>query len=207
MAKSLEDAASIGGANTGITLGSTLGGTALLGQAIDGTGIFGGLFNGCGNRGVAVATAANEQYLERKECQDYIDATKQFYQGMLMQQEQRFSDRQTIDREMFGLYKSGIDADFLLYKGQRDTKDDLLEKINAVNTKVDMIAAIRPYQDALINCKIDKVADWAAFNLEHKTCKMIEGRVMLPNAPTVTGYPSYNPCACTAASSGGSAAA
>lgn len=51
MAQSLESAASKGRANTGIALGSALGGTALLGQLMDGTGIFGGLFNGCGCNG------------------------------------------------------------------------------------------------------------------------------------------------------------
>ena len=35
---------------------------------------------------------------------------------------------------------------------------NLLLKINEVDKKVDMMAAVRPYQDALINCKIDNVA-------------------------------------------------
>lgn len=30
------------------------------------------------------------------------------------------------------------------------------------------------------------------------TCRMISGEVVLPNTPTVTGYASYNPCACPA---------
>lgn len=38
----------------------------------------------------------------------------------------------------------------------------------------------------------------ADFNLWRRTCRMISGEVVLPNTPTVTGYASYNPCACPA---------
>lgn len=56
----------------------------------------------------------------------------------------------------------------------------------------------RPYQDALIQCDIRRVAEHADFNLWRRTCRMISGEVVLPNTPTVTGYASYNPCACPA---------
>ena len=79
-----------------------------------------------------------------------------------------------------------------MYKGQRDTKDDLLAKINDVEKKVDVISAIRPYQDALINAKIDNVALVGDFNLARRTCRMIQGELVLPSTPTVTGYASYN---------------
>lgn len=55
----------------------------------------------------------------------------------------RFNDRNQINAEMFGIYKSQVDADF---------------------------------------------------NLFRRTCRMITGELVLPNTPTVTGYPSYNPC-------------
>ena len=32
-----------------------------------------------------------------------------------------------------------------------------------------------------------------AFNFR-RTCRMITGELVLPNTPTVTSYPSYNPC-------------
>lgn len=38
------------------------------------------------------------------------------------------------------------------------------------------------------------VAEHADFNLFRRTCRMITGELVLPNTPTVTGYPSYNPC-------------
>lgn len=41
----------------------------------------------------------------------------------------RFNDHQTINSEMFGLYKSQIDADFGLYKNQRDQFDVLADRI------------------------------------------------------------------------------
>lgn len=95
----------------------------------------------------------------------------------------------------FGLYKKQVDDSFALYKGQRDNKDELLAKINELDKKVDMMAAIRPYQDALINAKIDNVALVGDFNLARRTCRMITGELVLPSTPTVTGYPSYN-CTC-----------
>jgi hypothetical protein len=78
-----------------------------------------------------------------------------------------------------------------LYKGQRDQKDELIAKINDVEKKVDVMAAIRPYQDALINAKIDNVALVGDFNLARRTCRMIQGELVLPSTPTVTGYPSF----------------
>ena len=98
----------------------------------------------------------------------------------------------------FALYKNDVDNSFALYKGQRDTKDDLLAKISEVEKKVDVMSAIRPYQDALINAKIDNVALVGDFNLARRTCRMIQGELVLPSTPTVTGYPSYTPCAPTA---------
>lgn len=102
----------------------------------------------------------------------------------------------------FGLWKNNVDNSFALYKGQRDTKDELIAKINEVDKKVDMMAAVRPYQDALINCKIDNVAMVSDFNLQKRTCRMIQGELVLPSTPTVTGYPSYSPCNPTQAAAG-----
>jgi hypothetical protein len=59
-----------------------------------------------------------------------------------------------------------------------------------------MMAAIRPYQDALINAKIDNVALVGDFNLARRTCRMISGEVVLPSTPVITGYGSYSPCNC-----------
>lgn len=120
---------------------------------------------------------------------------------------QRFEDRQTINQEMFGIYnamRNGFDVinaaanknAFDLYKYSRDNKDELMGQIGEMKTELAVLKATRPYQDALIQCDIRRVAEHADFNLWRRTCRMISGEVVLPNTPTVTGYASYNPCAC-----------
>jgi hypothetical protein len=78
----------------------------------------------------------------------------------------------------------------------RDNKDELAGQIGELKTEVAVLKATRPYQDALIQCDIRRVAEHADFNLWRRTCRMISGEVVLPNTPTVTGYASYNPCDC-----------
>lgn len=56
------------------------------------------------------------------------------------------------------------------------------------------MAAIRPYQDALIDNKIEKAELMAQYNLDRRTCRMITGQLVLPSTPTVTGYGSYCYC-------------
>ena len=169
-----------------------------------------GLFNGILGGGQSTPNCSGlphgELYNERKEQNDYVELTKQFYEGQIATQKAidgRFFDlyKFNVDNS-FALYKGQVDNSFALYKGQRDSKDELLSKINEVDKKVDMMAAIRPYQDALINSKIDNVALIADFNLARRTCKMISGEVVLPSTPTVTGYASYNPCAPVQATTG-----
>lgn len=130
-----------------------------------------------------------ELYLERKQCQNYLDITKQYYEGKLDNQER-------LANAFFDAYKRDIDNSFSLYKSQRDADDVLAKKIDEVDKKVDIMAAIRPYQDALINAKIDNNALVADYNLSKRTCRMITGQLVLPSDPTVTGYGSYNTCQC-----------
>lgn len=110
-------------------------------------------------------------------------------------------------QEMFGIYsamRNGFDIinatanknAFDLYKYSRDNKDELAGQIGELKTEVAVLKATRPYQDALIQCDIRRVAEHADFNLWRRTCRMISGEVVLPNTPTVTGYASYNPCDC-----------
>jgi hypothetical protein len=188
--------ASNANANAGLTTGiiaTSLAGLLTLGAIGGGNGLLGGLFGGnnssC-NSSPGVPTGW--LYNERKETADYIELTKQYYEGQI-------KTNKELEQNFFDLYKMNVDNSFALYKGQRDTKDDLLAKIEAVDKKVDIMAAIRPYQDALIGCKIDNVAQVADFNLARRTCRMIQGELVLPSTPTVTGYASYNPCACQAA--------
>lgn len=180
---------------TGI-IGTSLAGLLALGKG----GILGNLFGGNDTCGCAVNTAcspqmiaisAEEQYLERKQCQDYLNTTKQYYQGVI-------DFNKTLTDSFFAAYERDVKNSFDLYKLSRDNKDELSKRIDEVDKKVDVMAAIRPYQDALINAKIDNVALVADFNLAHRTCRMITGELVLPSTPVVTGYASYNPCNCGA---------
>jgi hypothetical protein len=190
-------------ANAGLTtgiIGTSLAGLLTLGAMNGGKGLLGGLLGG-GCPDPQVPTG--DLYNERKETADYIELTKQFYEGQIATQKQidkNFFDlyKMNVDTS-WGLYKNHVDDSFALYKGQRDQKDELIAKIDAVDKKVDIMAAIRPYQDALINCKIENVAQVADFNLARRTCRMIQGELVLPSTPTVTGYPSFTPCTPTPA--------
>jgi hypothetical protein len=191
-----KDYASNAKANAGLTTGII--GTSLAGLLALKGGLFNGLLGGETNNSNC-NVPCGDLYNERKEQEDYVALTKQFYEGVIASQantNQKFFDlyKMNVDSS-FGLYKNNVDNSFALYKGQRDTKDDLLAKINEVDKKVDIMAAIRPYQDALINCKIDNVALVGDFNLARRTCRMIQGELVLPSTPTVTGYPSFS-CNC-----------
>lgn len=125
--------------------------------------LYGGL-NGCGlfgrNCGAAtaaeVAISSNEQYLERKECEDMVALTNAMWQHVYNEQGQRFNDRQVINQEMFGIYsamRSGFDVinakhnqdAFDLYKYSRDSKDELAGEIGALRTEVAVLKATRPF--------------------------------------------------------------
>lgn len=170
-------------ANAGLTtgiIGTSLAGLMALGVLGKG-GI--NIFGNAPDAGVP----HGELYNERKEQEDYVELTKQYYESQI-------ATNAKIDKSFFDLYKFGVDNSFALYKGQRDQADVLMSKIADVEKKVDIMGAIRPYQDALINAKIDNVALVGDFNLARRTCRMITGELVLPSTPTVTGYASYSPC-------------
>lgn len=170
-------------------IGTSLAGLMLLGGKNG--GILGNIFgsnNDCNCPSPQmVAISAEEQYLERKQCADYINTTKQYYQGVI-------DFNKSLTDGFFAAYERDVKNSFDLYKLSRDNKDELSRRIDEVDKKVDVMAAIRPYQDALINAKIDNVALVGDFNLARRTCRMITGELVLPSTPTVTGYASYNPC-------------
>ena len=120
-----------------------------------------------------------------KSCEDAIELTKAFYDARITQLGEARAAREVDTSEKFGLYKE-----------MRDRDDAILARIGNLETQIAISSAVRPYQDALINCRIDKVADWGAFNLARRTCRMIEGEVVLPSTPTVTGFQSAGLCNC-----------
>lgn len=94
----------------------------------------------------------------------------------------------------FGLYKSQIDADFGLYKNQRDQYDALQAKYSDLDKKVAIMEALTPYKEKLMMAYVNE-----------KCCRKIDGQLVLPNTPVVSGYGSYAGCSCS--SSGTSAGA
>lgn len=180
---------------TGI-IGTALGGMSVLGI---GRNLVGNLLGGnCGNTASAPQCATTcsgvtdaDLWLERKECHDYLEMTKQYY-------EQQLAMQAGLNNAFNGLKQYNIDNTFALYKYTRDSNDTINQRISDLNAKVDVMNAIRPYQDALINAKIDNNALIGEFNLARRTCRMITGELVLPSTPTVTGYASYNACNCPA---------
>ena len=172
-----------GKANAGLTLGII--GTSLAGLMALGNGGIGSLLGG--SAPTCPGVPHGELYNERKEQADFVELTKQYYESQI-------ATNAKIDKSFFDLYKFNVDNSFGLYKGQRDQADAIFAKIADVEKKVDIMSAVRPYQDALINAKIDNVAMVGDFNLARRTCRMIQGELVLPSTPTVTGYASYSPC-------------
>ena len=174
-------------------IGTALGALGFAGK----NGVLGGLLGGSpapawggDMASEAAAITPEDLYIERKQCQNYIDTTKQFYEGQIVLLNK-------IDKGFEAAKQQNIDWSFGLYKYSRDSKDELAAKIAEVNAKVDVMAAVRPYQDALINAKIDNNALVSDFNLFRRTCKMMTGQLVLPSTPTVTGYGSYLYCPCS----------
>ena len=215
-----KDYASKGVGNAGLTLGII--GTALGAWAVSRNrgGLFGGGWGagmpenvnintttgGGGGSGVGAPTAFMAW---EKGCEEALSLTNAMWglkvSGMQADYDHRQTDiaekfalwKSQVDAD-FGLYKSQVDADFGLYKNQRDQFDVLKAQIDELRCQVAVGSAIRPYQDKLLQCEIEKAFTASVNYTDRRTCRMITGELVLPNTPTVTGYPSYNPCSCPA---------
>lgn len=233
-----------GKANAGLTLGiigTALGawalfgnrrGSGLLGLAGSGSGMGGsnininGLETGLGTANGITAPSAFQAW--EKSCEDALALQGAIYTQALNYQNNRFADRQTLNAELFSLYKGQIDADFGLYKStrdgfdvlnakqnqdafdlyksQRDADDSIRKELSDLKAQVAINAAVRPYQDKLIQCEIDKAFTAGINYTDRKTCNVIYGQVCLPNEPTITGYVGANQCGCPRVISTGSTA-
>jgi len=219
--------ASKGVAGSGLGLG--IAGTALGLMALWGRGssLLGGSstpeninINTDGGSGSSSTTPSSFEAWE-KACEDALKLTDTIWGLKLNTQQQMYAHRETDINEKFQLYKSQIDADhslyrsqveadFGLYKSQRDLYDVLNERYGAkfaeLDKKVAVMEAVRPYQDSLIQCGIDKAFNAAICYTDKKTCRMIQGQLVLPNSPTVTGYGSYYPGTAVVTTSGSTTA-
>lgn len=153
-----------------------------------------------------------------KECEDTLALQGALYGQYINYQNNRFADRSTLNQELFSVWKSQVDADFglykstrdsfdavtakhtadtfSLYKSQRDSDDAIRKELSDLKAQVAINAAIRPYQDKLIQCEIDKAFTAGINYTDRKTCKAIYGELCLPNTPVVTGYIGANQCGC-----------
>lgn len=108
---------------------------------------------------------------------------------------------------MFGVYIDGrnrTDAlieknntdHFNLYKYTRDADDDIRKELSDLKAELAVTKAIRPYQDKLIQCEMEKMFTAGINYTDRKTCNVIYGVVTLLNEPTVTGLVGRNACGC-----------
>lgn len=131
-----------------------------------------------------------------KTCEDALASQKALYDYALLDQNQRFTDREKLSGELFGIYKSQIDADFglykstrdtfdsvtakqasdafALYKSQRDADDALAARISALETKQAVNDAVDPWRAKVLDMKINGVAAGAqsavALEAERRCC-------------------------------------
>lgn len=142
------DYASKGVAGTALGLGIT--GTAL--ALLNGNGLFGW------------GKARNEDmYLERKECQDYVDLTKEFYAGRIQ------SIRDSAD-VFYNMEAKLNDSAFRLYKSQRDNYDVLADRIAKLETKASITDAVEPWRDQVLQMKINSVAGLVDLEAQKRSC-------------------------------------
>lgn len=200
---------------TGI-IGTALGAWALFGnKRAGGFGVAGGLgggstninVNGMDGMGGVGRNCPTAYEVQMKECDDVLALQAGIYDLA-----------RNTDGKILGVYQSQNAADFMLYKSQRDGDDAIVAKHNQdafnlyisqrngddvlkdrilnLEAQVAVGAAIRPYQDKLIQCEIDKAFTAGISYTDKKTCKAIYGELVLPNTPVVSGYGSYG-CNCS----------
>lgn len=85
--------------------------------------------------------------------------------------------------------------------------DDIRKELSDLKAELAVTKAIRPYQDKLIQCEMEKMFTAGINYTDRKTCNVIYGVVTLPNEPTVTGLVGRNaygclPCGFTQPASG-----
>lgn len=134
----------------GSALGLGIAGTAL--ALLNGNGLFGW------------GKARNEDmYLERKECQDYVDLTKEFYAGRIQ------SIRDSADA-FYNMEAKLNDSAFRLYKSQRDNYDVLADRIAKLETKASITDAVGPWRDQVLQMKINSVAGLVDLEAQKRSC-------------------------------------
>lgn len=152
-----------------------------------------------GMTGSNVAPTALE--VMEKECADEVklltdmfglklDTTNKFYALRETDVAEKFSLYKGLSDAVNAEYRRSIEAEFGLYKNGRDMNDATNAKIADLEKRVAVAEAVRPYQDRLLMAYTDM-----------KCCRKIDGQLVLPSTPTVTGFGSYSGCNCGTAAS------
>ena len=155
-----------------------------------------GYGNGCGNG----APTAFQAY--SKGCEEVLALPGAMYGQKITTLEQMAAARERDTNEKFGLYQSQVNGDFGLYKSMRDLYDVVneryAEKFNTLDKQVAVLMATAPLREQIMLDRIGCAHTDAINYTDRRTCRMIEGQVVLPSTPTVTGYGSVGRCACPA---------
>lgn len=156
---------SVGNTALGLAIGAL--GVELLRGGFGGS-LFGGL--GLGSNGQVAydyANSQNVQYLERKQCQDFIDITEKYYQG-------RIADMTMLHDSFYNLDAKLNNSAFSLYKNQRDNFDILSERISKLETAEAVNQAVEPWRakvlDMRINGAINSANAGIALEAERRCC-------------------------------------
>jgi hypothetical protein len=194
-----------GRADAGLALGIV--GTVLGGAALLGKGGIGAILGGGGGSPVTVNTGGGCSPFTAyaKECDDVVALTKGMYDLYIVGQQNATQAREIDVAEKFGLYKDNRDNIdsvnsrindelFSLYKYTRDKDDAINDKISCLAQNVAINSAVRPYQDKLIQCEIEKSFSWLKNYVDSNLCNVIRGVNVLPLTPEVTGVYSQTCC-------------
>ena len=177
--------ASKGVGNTGLGLG--IAGTALglLALSKNGFNLFGNNSNGMPqnvniNTGYDKEMSLSPFSVWEKECEDNLKQQADMYNLALNTQYNRFNDRQSINSDIFNVWKSQVDSSFglyknsrdgfdavnkritddsfALYKNQRDNYDMLSARIANLETKQAVSDAVEPWRAKVLDMRINGVA-------------------------------------------------
>lgn len=105
-----------------------------------------------------------------KACSSELTGQKDLYEYALLSSRARFNDREKLNSELFSIYKSQVDSDFLLYKGQRDQFDVLAERIGKLETSAAVNAAVEPWRNKVLQMEIGNIEGLVNLEAERRMC-------------------------------------
>lgn len=102
-------------------------------------------------------------------CEDKVELTSAIFQGRITELQERFSDRQTLNQELFGLYKN-----------QRDSFDILANRIGRLETAEAVNTATEPWKTKVLQQQIEAVAIASnnGINLEAERRCCADGKIV-----------------------------